>query len=56
MATKNILVQLLQQRLASNSQGLTSDKGPTTALDPYVAFVSFMKNVHWISTHIPFYW
>ena len=29
-----------------------SHKGPTWALEAYIAFVSFMKNVQSISTHI----
>ena len=33
-----------------------SNKGPTWALDAYIAFVSFMKNVQSISTQINLYW
>ena len=33
-----------------------SHKGPTWALDVYIAFVSFMKNVQSISTNIHLYW
>ena len=33
-----------------------SHKGLTWALEAYIAFVSFMKNVQSIPTHIHLYW
>ena len=35
---------------------LNSHKRPTWALEAYIAFVSFMKIVQSISTHIHLYW